>query len=213
MQRRFVFVSLAGLILAILVGFQPNSAFSQAGIVPACGFSPGFKGLHDMIPDVVGPCIENERIDPSGANSSQRTNNGLLVWRKSGNWTAFTNGPRSWVLGPFGLQQRASTERFDWEDVLVSGQPSAGSPPQAPPAPIPPAPIAAPPPPQPFLQALPSPTFTPLPAAPCTCAQQVVNDHSSRSLPLVNFVDGVITAAQWAPSGVEPERVTHRYYR
>ena len=45
----------------------------------------------------------------------QRTTNGLLVWQKDTNHTSFTDGYRTWVSGPLGLQQRLNTERFDWE--------------------------------------------------------------------------------------------------
>ena len=45
----------------------------------------------------------------------QQTTNGLLVWRKSDNWTAFTDGSQSWVNGPLGLQQRQNDQRFWWE--------------------------------------------------------------------------------------------------
>jgi hypothetical protein len=41
--------------------------------------------------------------------------NGLLLWRKLDNWTAFTDGVRWWVNGPLGLQQRLNDQRFSWE--------------------------------------------------------------------------------------------------
>ena len=37
---------------------------------------------------------------------------GLLVWRKADNHTAFTDGYRTWVNGPYGLQVRLNTARF-----------------------------------------------------------------------------------------------------
>ena len=40
---------------------------------------------------------------------------GLLVWRKSDNWTAFTDGSTTWVNGPYGVQRRPNAERFAWE--------------------------------------------------------------------------------------------------
>lgn len=39
----------------------------------------------------------------------------MLVWRKADNFTAFTDGFRSWVNGPRGPQQRLNSERFSWE--------------------------------------------------------------------------------------------------
>jgi len=43
------------------------------------------------------------------------TTGGMLVWRKADNWTAFTDGYRSWINGPNGLQERLNTQRFSWE--------------------------------------------------------------------------------------------------
>ena len=48
----------------------------------------------------------------------QLTTKGLLVWRKSDNFTAFTNGSQTWVNGPLGLQQRADNQRFRWEAAI-----------------------------------------------------------------------------------------------
>jgi hypothetical protein len=45
-----------------------------------------------------------------------------MVWRKADSWTAFTDGYRTWINGPFGLQQRLNTQRFPWEsDAGVAG--------------------------------------------------------------------------------------------
>lgn len=86
-----------------------------------CQFILGFKVIHDQIPDIVGDCLENERFNPKNGNTEQRTTahhgrGGLLVWRKSDNWTAFTDGTWTWVNGPYGLQKRLNTERFSWEE-------------------------------------------------------------------------------------------------
>lgn len=78
-------------------------------------FILGFKTLADMIPDVVGEPLEDEHHNPENGDGLQRTTKGLMVWRKADNWTAFTDGYRTWVNGPFGLQTRLNTERFDWE--------------------------------------------------------------------------------------------------
>ncbi len=102
-------VVLAALLLA-LVG--------SAGRVAAaadCQFVLGFQALHAMIPDTVGDCVENEQHHPGEGVTLQRTTNGLLVWQKATNHTAFTDGYHTWVVGPDGLQQRLNTERFDWE--------------------------------------------------------------------------------------------------
>ncbi|MBI3973072.1 MAG: PQQ-dependent sugar dehydrogenase [Chloroflexi bacterium] len=62
----------------------------------------------------MGECVENEVPAPSG-DSVQQTANGLAVYRKADNWTAFTDGDRTWIDGPGGVQSRLNTERFPWE--------------------------------------------------------------------------------------------------
>ena len=81
---------------------------------PKPEFTLGFAVFAQQIPDIVGEPIDNEYLTPEG-NSIQHTTNGLLVWRKADNWTAFTNGENSWVVGPEGIQIRANDERFPWE--------------------------------------------------------------------------------------------------
>ena len=86
-----------------------------------CQFILGFKTLRGLIGhDVVGECLENEHHGESG-DSLQQTTGGLLVWRKADNWTAFTDGYRSWINGPNGLVQRLNTERFEWEADYAPG--------------------------------------------------------------------------------------------
>jgi hypothetical protein len=108
-----------------------------------CGFTLGFKTIHDMIPEIVGNCRENEWHNAENGDGLQQTTGGLLVWRKLDNWTAFTNGSVTWINGPFGLQSRANTERFSWEGVApvpapppppVGGSDAGGS---ATPTPVP----------------------------------------------------------------------------
>lgn len=81
-------------------------------------FKLGFGVLASQIPETVGEPIENEHWVPNG-DSLQRTTGGLLVWRRSDNWTAFTDGRRTWINGPLGLQVRANDERFEWESTLT----------------------------------------------------------------------------------------------
>lgn len=77
-------------------------------------FKLGFKMLADQIPDIVGQPIENERYEANG-DSLQRTTTGLMVWRKLDNLTAFTDGRRTWISGPVGVECRANDQRFRWE--------------------------------------------------------------------------------------------------
>src|SRR5687767_10313806 len=117
----------AALMLAALF---PSSTRAQEG----CQYVLGFLLLNQLIPSVMGPCVSNETPAPNG-DSLQQTANGLAVYRAADNWTAFTDGFRTWINGPFGVQSRLNTERFPWE-------PDAGSPGTAPapgPAPAPPA--------------------------------------------------------------------------
>ena len=67
-----------------------------------------------MIPSIVENPLENEHSVANG-DSLQKTTAGLLVWRKADNWTAFTDGARTWINGPEGLQVRSNDARFDWE--------------------------------------------------------------------------------------------------
>lgn len=83
--------------------------------IPDCRFVMGFAGLRAKIPTIVGDCIENERWVPERNQTVQRTTRGLLVWRKSDGVAAFTDGYRTWLDGPFGLQERLNTQRFNWE--------------------------------------------------------------------------------------------------
>ena len=78
-------------------------------------FTLGFATLHDLIPAVVGSCLDDEFHDPQTGDALQHATNGLLAWRKFDNWTAFTDGFQTWVSGPLGLQQRLNTQRFGWE--------------------------------------------------------------------------------------------------
>ncbi|MGH2520128.1 MAG: hypothetical protein ACRDF8_10020, partial [Chloroflexota bacterium] len=79
-----------------------------------CQFILGFQTLQALDPTDVGNCTDNQAYAANG-DALQHTSNGLLVWRKADNFTAFTNGYRSWVNGPYGLQTRLNTQRFSWE--------------------------------------------------------------------------------------------------
>jgi hypothetical protein len=101
------------LLVALVVSLAPVRIASAQSA--GCSFTLGFETLHDLIPDVVGGCLDNESHDPHTGDALQHTANGLLVWRKSDNWTAFTNGYQTFVNGPLGLEQRLNTQRLWWE--------------------------------------------------------------------------------------------------
>lgn len=130
-MRAFWF-ALVGFALAITtwVASSPPAAGAQS-----CGFVLGFATLRSMILDEVGQCVTNVQYDPATGDGLQVTTawhgqGGLMVWRKSDNWTAFTDGYRTWINGPFGLQQRLNSQRFSWEQnperLPVVPPPAAG---------------------------------------------------------------------------------------
>ena len=106
-MRRFALVLVALIALLLPATSTPASAAS-------CSFVLGFKTLHDLIPQQVGDCLDNETYGANG-DSLQHTTGGLLVWRKADNWTAFTDGYHTWINGPYGLAERLNTQRFSWE--------------------------------------------------------------------------------------------------
>lgn len=113
-MKRLAAILVLGLGLALL------SATSVAASVD-CQFVLGFKTLRDLVGhETVGECLENEHHNANG-DSVQHTTRGLLVWRKQDNWTAFTDGYRTWINGPNGLQQRLNSERFPWEYDYAPG--------------------------------------------------------------------------------------------
>ena len=114
MRYRFVALVVAGLL--VLFAAPTTAAAAE------CEFVLGFATLKALInlsegQDKVGDCLENERFDPERGEALQQTTGGLLVWHKADNWTAFTDGYRTWVNGPYGLQSRLNTEQLDWERV------------------------------------------------------------------------------------------------
>ena len=87
-----------------------------------CNFVLGFATLKSLIdsaegPDTVGACLENEQFHPKEQEARQQTTGGLMVWRKVDNWTGFTDGQRTWIHGPEGLQSRLNSELLDWERI------------------------------------------------------------------------------------------------
>ena len=102
---------LAGITLGVVLMILSEGTLHAAN----CEFRLGFKTIRDLIGhDIVGECLENEHYNEIG-DSNQQTTGGLMAWRKADNWTAFTDGYRTWINGPNGLVMRLNTERFDWE--------------------------------------------------------------------------------------------------
>lgn len=84
-----------------------------------CRYILGFKALHHQIASVIGACRGDEQYNPGpgGApgDAFQQTARGTLVWRKADNQVAFTDGYRTILDGPHGLEQRLNSQRFPWE--------------------------------------------------------------------------------------------------
>ena len=113
--------------LAVLLGFALFLLLPTSVAAAECQFVLGFKTLRDLIGhDIVGECLENEHHGDNG-DGLQQTTGGLLVWRKADNWTAFTDGYRTWINGPNGLVQRLNTERFEWEADYAEHTPAPTS--------------------------------------------------------------------------------------
>ena len=112
--------------LAFLWATTAATASAQA---PPCDYKLGFRQIAEQMPQELGGCLENEHYNPVNGDALQRTANGLLVWRKLDNFTAFTDGYHTWVNGPFGIQERLNTERFDWEPIAPPTPPAPPAPP------------------------------------------------------------------------------------
>ena len=113
--------------LAVLFGFALFLLLPTSVAAADCQFVLGFKTLRDLIGhDIIGECGENEHYNSIG-DSVQQTTGGLLVWRKVDNWTAFTDGYRTWINGPNGLVRRHINERFKWELDYAPGGLSLGN--------------------------------------------------------------------------------------
>jgi len=104
-------------VFSMAVGTWASGGISlPTASAQTCEYKLGFKTLHDMIPDIVGDCIDNETHNPYNGDALQATENGLLVWRKCDNWTAFTNGATTWLNGPNGIESRPNEGPFfPWE--------------------------------------------------------------------------------------------------
>lgn len=91
------------LVISVLIGTMVIAVpvLARQPATADCTFILGFKTLKGLIdaaegPTTVGECLENQRFDAHG-NAEQRTAGGLMVWRKADNWTAFSDGYRTWV--------------------------------------------------------------------------------------------------------------------
>jgi hypothetical protein len=100
-------------MFAVLLSLLPAHALAAP-----CQFVLGFAQMAAAVAEV-GQCKEDQHFAPNG-DAQQATTGGLLAWRKADNGTAFTDGYRTWLMGPHGLQRRLNTEQFAWEQQAVS---------------------------------------------------------------------------------------------
>jgi hypothetical protein len=112
-HRRWLLGTAAALVLAAALPAGPMPTVQAQAA--SCQFVLGFAVLQSMIgAGTVGPCRENQHTAPNG-DTWQVTIKGQMEWRKADNRTVFTDGYRTWLYGPTGLQSRLNTERFAWE--------------------------------------------------------------------------------------------------
>lgn len=107
-------------LVALVITLTPLAAVPTPAQAADCQFVLGFLTLEQLIPSQVGNCLTDVQYNPANGDALQFTAGptglgGLLVWRKSDNFTAFTDGFRTWINGPFGLQMRLNSQRFFWE--------------------------------------------------------------------------------------------------
>ncbi|HLG70206.1 MAG TPA: hypothetical protein VK009_07265 [Chloroflexota bacterium] len=108
----------------------PLAVRASAQYLPQrCQYIREFKRIHDLIPDTVGACTSRRMFAPNG-DILQYTANGLIVHRKSDNWTAFTDGRTTFIDGPQGLASRPNGERFGWEHDAAGATPELLAPAQ-----------------------------------------------------------------------------------
>src|SRR5436309_1889941 len=94
-------VALGASLFAVTPGPAAAVSAPLAISADACEFMLGFSAIAGIIPQNVGQCTDAESHNPQNGDALQHTTTGgLLVWRKSDNWTAFTDGHRTWVNGP-----------------------------------------------------------------------------------------------------------------
>ncbi|MGH2365863.1 MAG: hypothetical protein ACRDHX_14580, partial [Chloroflexota bacterium] len=124
-KRTMLALAAAGLLAMPSVALAQQAQPTPAQTTPAaCQFILGFKTLQALDAGGIGTCLDNQTFAGNG-DALEHTTKGLMVWRKSDNWTAFTNGYMTWINGPNGLVSRLNTVRFPWEkDPITAPTPS-----------------------------------------------------------------------------------------
>ena len=110
-MRRRIALGAALLGLGVLLG--PGTVIAAPAASASCGVAPAFVALQQALP-ASGQCAGDEQHLANG-DMVQSSTAGMFVFRQTSHTPAFTDGYRTWVLGPLGLQSRLNAERFPWE--------------------------------------------------------------------------------------------------
>jgi phosphohistidine phosphatase SixA len=112
-------IAILATLTALIAGISPAVAAPEAQPTAqgtGCYFVLGFAALRDAAgAQIVGDCVETEHENSGNGSAEQQTTRGLMAWRAMDNWTAFTDGFRTWINGPSGLVSRLNSERLPWE--------------------------------------------------------------------------------------------------
>jgi hypothetical protein len=93
--------------------------------IASCALVPAFESLREQVgEEVVGRCTDQATTRENG-DAQQPTTGGLFALRSRENWIGFTDGHRTWVKGPNGVQMRLNSERFSWESASATFDDSA----------------------------------------------------------------------------------------
>ena len=91
------------------------AALQEPTASAACVLVPQAAGLERGLERrTIGACTSAPATAPNG-DVVQPTTTGLIVVRVLDGHAAFTDGVRTWVDGPSGIQRRMNGDRFDWE--------------------------------------------------------------------------------------------------
>jgi hypothetical protein len=104
-----IFVGGGTLLLALAWAPRPSSA--------ECASIPQATRLMTSLDrTIVGECIPGPVSAPNG-DIVQPTTTGLAVVRASDGRAAFTDGVRTWTVGPSGIQVRMNGDQINWEEA------------------------------------------------------------------------------------------------
>ena len=95
--------------MMVAVGLEAPATTAACVLVPQAAALE--RGLERR---TIGACTSAPATAPNG-DLVQPTTTGLVVVRGFDGHAAFTDGVRTWIDGPSGIQRRMNGDRFDWE--------------------------------------------------------------------------------------------------